>query len=58
MKKRVLMALALIIGTTTLFANNVTPDDSPDKMRSQIIALMDAPDFKINVLNVDSKNKA
>jgi len=43
-----LMALALVIGTTTLFASNVIPDDSPNKMRSQIAALMDAPDFNVN----------
>jgi len=43
-----LMALALVIGTTTLFASNVIPDDSPNKMRSQIVALMDAPDFNVN----------
>lgn len=48
MKKIMLMALALVIGTTTLFASNVIPDDSPNKMRSQIVALMDAPDFNIN----------
>ncbi|MBG7629614.1 MAG: hypothetical protein IZT56_04195 [Bacteroidetes bacterium] len=48
MKKLMLMALALVIGTTTLFASNVIPDDSPNKMRSQIVALMDAPDFNVN----------
>ena len=48
MKKHMLMALALVIGTTTLFASNVIPDDSPNKMRSQIVALMDAPDFNVN----------
>ena len=48
MKKLMSMALALVIGTTTLFASNVIPDDSPNKMRSQIVALMDAPDFNVN----------
>ena len=48
MKNLMLMAIALVIGTTTLFANNSIPDDSPNKMRNQIVALMDAPDFNIN----------
>lgn len=48
MKKLMLMAIALVIGTTSLFANNLVPDDSPDKMRNQIVALMDAPNFNVN----------
>ena len=48
MKKLMLMALSLVIGTTTLFASHVIPDDSPNKMRNQITALMDTPDFNVN----------
>ena len=47
MKKLMLMALSLVIGTTTLFASHVIPDDSPNKMRNQITALMDTPDFNV-----------
>jgi hypothetical protein len=43
-----LVALALVIGTTTLFANNVNPDNSTNEIRNQIVALMDAPNFNIN----------
>lgn len=48
MKKLKLFAVALLIGTTSLFANNVNPENSTKKMRNQIVALMDAPDFNIN----------
>jgi len=48
MKKFMLIMLAVVIGTSTLFANDVISDDSRNKMRSQIIALMDAPNFNIN----------
>jgi len=48
MKKLMLTALALVITTTTLFATNATPDDDSKNIRSQIIQLMDAPDFSVN----------
>jgi hypothetical protein len=48
MKKLKLFAFALFIGTTTLFANYVNPDDSTKEMRNQIAALMDAPNFDID----------
>jgi len=47
MKKLMLTALALVITTTTLFATNVTLDDDSKNIRSQIIQLMDAPDFSV-----------
>jgi len=48
MKKLMLTALALVIATTTLFATNANPDDDNKNIRSQIIEIMDAPDFTIN----------
>ena len=48
MRKLILTALALVITTTTLFATNANPDDDNKNIRSQIIKLMDAPDFSIN----------
>jgi len=48
MKKIMLMALALVIGTTTLFATNVNPNESTKNMRNEIVALMDAPNFNIS----------
>lgn len=48
MKKLMLTALALVIATTTLFATNVNSDDDSKNIRSQIIQIMDAPDFTIN----------
>ena len=48
MKKFKLMALALVIGTATLLASNLNPDDSNKNIRNQILKLMDAPDFSIN----------
>jgi len=47
MKKLMLTALALVIATTTLFATNANPDDDNKNIRSQIIQLMDAPDFSV-----------
>jgi len=48
MKKLILTALVLVITTTTLFAADVTPDETNKNIRNQIIQLMDAPDFTIN----------
>jgi len=48
MKKLMFTALALVIATTTLFATNASPDDDNKNIRSQIIEIMDAPDFSIN----------
>ena len=48
MRKLKLFAFVLIIGTTTLFAKNINPDDSIKEMRSQIVALMDAPNLNVN----------
>jgi len=48
MRKLMLTALALVIATTTLFANNVNPDNSTKEMRNQIVTLMDAPNFEIH----------
>jgi len=48
MKKLILTALAIVITTTTLFAANANSDDDNKNIRSQIIKLMDAPDFTMN----------
>lgn len=48
MKKLMILALALVFGTTTLFASNVLPDDDNKNIRSQILKLIDTPDFSIN----------
>ena len=48
MRKLKLLAVALLIGTTTLFANNLNPDDSTKEIRNQIAALMDTPSFNID----------
>jgi hypothetical protein len=45
MKKLMLLALALVIGTASLFAANVNPDDSKKDMRAQIVKLLDAPSY-------------
>jgi hypothetical protein len=48
MKKLMLTAIAIVIATTTLFAANVNPEDTNKNIRSQIVALMEAPHFSIN----------
>ena len=48
MRKLKLFAFALLIGTTTLFANHINPEDSTKEMRNQIVALMNAPNLNIN----------
>jgi len=48
MRKLMLMALALVIGTTTLLATNVNPDDSNKNIRSQIQKLFNVTDFQVN----------
>ena len=45
MKKYMLLALALVIGTASLFATNVNPDDSKKEMRDQIVKLLDTPSY-------------
>ncbi|WP_445725555.1 hypothetical protein [Flavobacterium sp.] len=47
MKKLMLTAIAIVIATSTLFAANVNPDDTNKNIRSQIVALMEAPHFSI-----------
>ncbi|NLP57308.1 hypothetical protein [Lutibacter sp. B1] len=42
MKKLQLMALALVLGTMSLFANNETPEVSKDEIRKQIVELVQA----------------
>lgn len=43
-----LMALALVIGTTTLLATNVNPNGSNKIINSQIQKLLSVTDFQIN----------
>ena len=48
MKKFKLMALALVIGTSSLFATNTSKLESPEKtIRTEIIELLKSPDFNI-----------
>lgn len=49
MRKFKLLALALVIGTASLFAANAADSDVPkEEIRSQIIELLTAPDFLIS----------
>ena len=43
-----LLALALVIGTASLLATNVNPDDSKKEMRAQIVKLLHTPDFGVD----------
>ena len=54
MRKFKLLALALVIGTASLFASNIDGPDVPKKeLRNQIINLLDSPEFAIsNEINV------
>lgn len=45
MKKFMLLALALVIGTASLLATNVDPDDSKNEMRNQIVKLLETPTY-------------
>ncbi len=47
MKKFMLLALALVIGTASLFATNVNPDDSKKEMIDQIVKLLKTPSYSI-----------
>ena len=48
MRKFKLMALALVIGTASLFAaNGEDPKEANKQIRSQIVSLLQAPDFVI-----------
>ncbi len=49
MRKFKLLALALVIGTASLFATNIGDSDSPKKeIRNQIVKLLKAPDFSVS----------
>lgn len=49
MKKFKLLALALVIGTSSLFSMNTTTPDGPEKeMRNELVKLLEAPDFAVN----------
>ena len=47
MRKFKLLALALVIGTASLFATTVE-DVSKDEIRTQIVELLQTPDFNVN----------
>ena len=47
MKKLMLMTLVLVIGTSSLFAINTSPDVPKKEIRTQIVKLLDSPDFTI-----------
>ncbi len=54
MKKFMLLALALVIGTASLFATEVNPEDSKKEMRTQIVKLLNTPSFEVeNDVNVE-----
>jgi type II secretory pathway component PulL len=49
MRKLMLMALALVIGTASLFASNVGDSDAPkDEIRDQIVKLLKTPSFSVD----------
>lgn len=48
MRKFKLLALALVISTTSLFATDSNESDNKDGMRNQIAKLLKAPDFTLD----------
>lgn len=49
MKNLKLLALALVIGTTSIFANTANlPDEITKKIRTQIVELLDEPEFTVS----------
>lgn len=49
MKKIILMALAFVIGTASLFADgSPTVDDPNREIRNEIVQLLDTPEFIVN----------
>ena len=48
MRKFKLLALALVISTTSLFASDFNDSDTKDVMRNQIVKLLNTPNFTIN----------
>lgn len=50
MKKFKLLALALVIGASSLFANTTTtlPDDVTKNIRTQIVELLNQPEFNVS----------
>lgn len=48
MKKIKVLAFALVLGTTSLFASNTTvPDEVTKQIRTEIVNLLDAPEFSV-----------
>ena len=47
MKKFKLLALALLISTTSLLASNIENADSKDGIRNEIVKLLKTPDFRL-----------
>ncbi len=48
MRKIILLALALVIGTASLFAANVGDPETPTKeIRNEIVKLLKSPDFSV-----------
>lgn len=48
MNKFRLLAIALVLGVSSLFANTVNPDVSKDEIRKQIVELVDSSTNKIS----------
>ena len=47
MRKFKLLALAIVISTSSLFATDFNESDSKDGMRNQIVKLLKTPDFTL-----------
>lgn len=47
MKKLKLLALALVIGTASLFAKNEVPDIPVKEIRTQVVDLFETPNFNL-----------
>ena len=49
MRKFKILALALIIGSASMFAANTDDPENPNKeIRNQIVKLLESPDFTVN----------
>jgi hypothetical protein len=49
MRKLMLMAFALVIGTASLFATNIGDEETPkDEIRDQIVELLKTPSFAVD----------
>lgn len=47
MRKLTVLLFAIVLGTSSIFANNSTEKDSNQKIREQIAVLLDKPEIKL-----------